>query len=145
MTNGIYLCSIECADKHFKSSEAEATPDGIDQHEPGAKLNVSFIEKSPVKPSEVLMAGAKHMEDRSVTYDKPDGERSMEATVNAFNAVTGNLLTEEQGWLLMALLKMVRSQQGMFKLDNYEDGAAYFALAAEAGANERDPAGACQS
>lgn len=36
----------------------------------------------------------------------------------------------------MALLKAVRSQQGRFKADNYEDGAAYFALAGEAAAAE---------
>jgi hypothetical protein len=46
-------------------------------------------------------------------------------------------MTEEQGWMFMSILKMVRSQQGNFKLDNYEDGAAYFALAAEAAASDR--------
>ncbi len=98
---------------------------------------MEFKEQKQVKPSEVLRAGAQHMEDRAATYDKPEGERSMAATVNAFNAITGHQLTEEQGWMLMAILKMVRSQQGAFKLDNYEDGAAYFALAAEAGAGNR--------
>ena len=37
----------------------------------------------------------------------------------------------------MAILKMVRSQQGDFRLDNYEDMAAYCALAAEETADER--------
>ena len=32
----------------------------------------------------------------------------------------------------MVLLKAVRSQQGAFKMDSFEDGAAYFALAGEA-------------
>lgn len=90
-----------------------------------------------INPADVLRAGAQHMEDRAATYDKPAGERSMGATVDAFNAITGNQVTEEQGWMFMALLKMVRSQQGQFKLDNYEDGAAYFALAAESGAKSR--------
>lgn len=31
----------------------------------------------------------------------------------------------------MMFVKAVRSQQGDFKLDNYEDGAAYFALMGE--------------
>lgn len=77
------------------------------------------------------------MKDRAATYDKPEGERSMGATVEAFNAVTGHQLTEEQGWLFMALLKAVRSQQGGYRADSYEDGAAYFALAGEAAARDR--------
>ena len=72
------------------------------------------------------------MRERAATYDRPEGERSMATTVEAFRAVTGQALTEEQGWLFMALLKAVRSQQGAFRADSYEDGAAYFALAGEA-------------
>lgn len=77
------------------------------------------------------------MKDRAFTYDKPQGERSMGATVAAFNAVTGHQLTEEQGWLFQVLLKAVRSQQGAFRLDCYEDGAAYFGLMGEAAFSER--------
>lgn len=82
--------------------------------------------------NEILTAAAGHLADRAKTYDKPEGERSMRATVEAFKAVTGHELTETQGWLFMALLKAVRSQQGAFKMDSFEDGAAYFALAGEA-------------
>lgn len=86
-----------------------------------------------------LKAGIKHMQDRASTYDKPEGERSMSATVAAFNAVTGDgvMNTEERGWLFMQLLKAVRSQQGDFKADNYEDGASYVGLCGEAAAKER--------
>lgn len=80
----------------------------------------------------ILKAGLKHMEDRAQAYDNPLGERSMSRTVEAFNAITGSRLTEEQGWLFMVLLKTVRSQQGAYKADNYEDGAAYFGLMGEA-------------
>ncbi|MCP1316879.1 DUF6378 domain-containing protein [Halomonas sp. 707B3] len=90
-----------------------------------------------VKAANVVKNAAHHMEDRAATYDKPEGERSMAKTVAMFNVLTDNYLTEEEGWMLMALLKMVRSQQGDFKLDNYEDGAAYFALAAEAASKTR--------
>lgn len=90
-----------------------------------------------VQARDVLLAGVNHMQDRAATYDRPAGERSMAATVAAFNAITGKDLSEEQGWLLMVLLKAVRSQAGQFKLDNYEDGAAYFALMAEAGCAAR--------
>lgn len=80
---------------------------------------------------EILQAAQKHMKDRASTYDKPEGERSMKGTVDAFKAITGVTLTEEQGWLFMAVLKAVRSQQGDYRADSYEDGAAYFALAGE--------------
>lgn len=90
--------------------------------------------------SQILKKAAGHMEDRASTYDKPEGERSMGATVAAFYAITGHALTDEQGWLFMALLKMVRSQQGEFRSDSYEDGAAYFALAGEAAHADRKPA-----
>lgn len=88
-----------------------------------------------------LKAGIKHMEDRAATYDKPEGERSMSATVAAFNAVTGDgvMNTEERGWLFMQMLKAVRSQQGEFRADSYEDGASYSGLAGEAAYKERGP------
>lgn len=86
-----------------------------------------------MKAQDFLKAGLGHMQDRAATYDKPNGERSMDATVNAFIAVTGDgkMDTEERGWLFMGLLKMVRSQQGAFKADNYEDEAAYSGLRGE--------------
>ena len=86
---------------------------------------------------DILEAGIGHMMDRAATYDKPQGERSMAATVEAFRAVTGVAMTEEQGWIFMLLLKAVRSQQGAYRADSYEDGAAYFALAGECAYNTR--------
>ena len=89
---------------------------------------------------ELLEKAAGHLKDRAETYDKPDGERSIGATVAAFNAVTGDGLmnSEERGWLFMSILKMVRSQQGNYKADNYEDLAAYGALMGEAACDERN-------
>lgn len=87
--------------------------------------------------AEFLKKGLQHMQDRAATYDKPQGERSMGKTVAAFNIITDLNLTEEQGWLFMGLLKQVRSQQGNYRADNYEDGAAYFALQGEAAERDR--------
>lgn len=84
-----------------------------------------------MKAEDILTKAAGHLADRAKTYDKPEGERSMEKTVAMFNTLAGTQLTTEQGWLFMVLLKMVRSQQGEYKADNFEDGAAYFALAGE--------------
>jgi hypothetical protein len=104
----------------------------------GSNGNDGFVYSAPSSSAaDFLQAALKHMKDRAVTYDKPKGERSMGATVAAFHAVTGITLTEEQGWLFMLLLKAVRSQQGEYKADNYEDGAAYFGLCGEAACKER--------
>ena len=90
-----------------------------------------------MKAPQFLQAGLDAMQQRAATYDKPEGERSMSATVEAFRAITGHAITEEQGWLFMGLLKMVRSQQGGFRADNYEDLAAYAGLQGEAAWAER--------
>lgn len=88
------------------------------------------------KAPDFLKAGAKHMEDRAATYDAPAGERSMAKTVALFNTLVADKLkeelSEEDGWNFMQLLKLVRSKQGAYHVDNYEDGAAYVALAGEA-------------
>lgn len=81
---------------------------------------------------EFLAQAAAEMADRARTYDRPEGERSMAATVAAFNAAFGRDLTEVEGWLFMMMLKAVRSQQGAYRTDNFVDGTAYFALAGEA-------------
>ena len=85
------------------------------------------------KAAELLGRAAMHMHDRASTYDEPAGERSMGKTVAAFNAVTGRDLSESEGWLLMALLKAVRSQtRAEPHQDSLEDMIAYAALYAEA-------------
>lgn len=86
---------------------------------------------NPIKADQILSKAAGHLADRAVTYDKPEGERSMTRTVALFNLFYGMNLTEDQGWRFMVFLKMVRSTQGNFKLDNFEDATAYEALAAE--------------
>ena len=76
------------------------------------------------------------MRDRASIYDKPEGERSMAATVAAFNIITGragaSALTESEGWLLMQTLKDVRDRQNAPHRDSLEDGISYAALKAEA-------------
>lgn len=80
---------------------------------------------------EILKNAATHLKSRGVEYDSQSGEHSMAKTVKSFNAVTEHQLTTAQGWMFMTLLKLVRSQQGKFKADSFEDGAAYFALMGE--------------
>jgi len=87
-----------------------------------------------MKASDFLKQAQSEMQDRAKTYDNPAGERSMQATVSAYNAITGQSMATVQGWLFMALLKAVRSQQGAYRSDSYTDGAAYFALMGECAA-----------
>ncbi|QAX31302.1 DUF6378 domain-containing protein [Leisingera sp. NJS204] len=89
-----------------------------------------------MQAAEFLSLAQSEMQDRATTYDNPTGERSMAATVATFNALTGHQLTEQQGWKFMACLKLVRSEQGAYRADNFVDGAAYFGLAGEAAAKQ---------
>ena len=101
------------------------------------KKKYAGMTQPAVTAASMLTAALGHMEDRARTYDAPGGERSMGKTVSAFNTITGLALTEEQGWLFMEILKQVRSQQGNYRADNYEDMVAYAALRGECAARER--------
>lgn len=61
-----------------------------------------------MKAPEILKRASDIMDERAQQYDSPEGERSMGKAVAAFNAITGQYLSEANGWLLMALIKMVR-------------------------------------
>lgn len=85
---------------------------------------------------DILHKAAEIMEERGKQYDRDGqfsgGERSMIRTVTAFNAITGQQMTEAQGWLFMQVLKDVRQWQApTYHADSAEDGVAYSALKAE--------------
>ena len=72
------------------------------------------------------------MNERATQRDSSDtGERSMEAIVKTFNALTGLNLTEAQGWEFMIVLKLVRSHKGKPQKDDYIDGISYLSLYGE--------------
>lgn len=100
-------------------------------------VDIQLKEEPTMTASDFLGAALNHLGDRASTYDNPTGERSMGRTIEAFNAITGHKLTEEQGYLFMCLLKQVRSQQGKYKSDNYEDLTAYASLMGECAAKVR--------
>lgn len=86
-----------------------------------------------MKAPEILKRSAEIMAERAKQYDSPQGERSMGKAVAAFNAVTGQSLSEANGWLLMALLKMVRDNTTTEPhADSINDLVAYGALYGEA-------------
>ena len=87
---------------------------------------------------EILQKAANIMIERGRQYDKPDGERSMGKCVAAFNIITGNSLSEAEGWLLLQILKDVRLWQRVgYHQDSAEDCVAYAALKAEAKSSEQ--------
>lgn len=84
-----------------------------------------------------LRRAAEIMDERGKQYDQPEGERSMGKCVAAFNIVTGQNLSEAEGWLLLQLLKDVRQwQRPGFHQDSADDCIAYAALKAEAKQSE---------
>ena len=86
---------------------------------------------------EILHAAGRLIDTRGAEYDTPKGERSMLATVIAFNAITNRDLSEAEGWLLLQLLKDVRQwHRPGYHQDSGEDNVAYAALKAEALARE---------
>lgn len=80
----------------------------------------------------VLKDALDALRKRGEQRDQPDGERSMSRAVDIFNSVTRrDAMHELEGWIFMVCLKLARSQQGGFNIDDYIDAAAYCALAAE--------------
>lgn len=86
-----------------------------------------------MRAPDLLRKASDLMDERGKQYDKPEGERSMAGVMQAFNAITGRDLTEQDGWLIMLLLKMKRQWQNPSKphQDSLEDAIAYAALLGE--------------
>lgn len=92
-----------------------------------------------------LLEAADAIDHRAAERDTPEGERSMARATAMFNAWRGprhgdGALTEHEGWVFMACLKLARPAGGDYRRDDYVDGAAYIALAGEcAGAGSHTP------
>jgi hypothetical protein len=89
------------------------------------------------KAEDILQTACDIMRERGARRDQGQ-ERSMERIVTVFNALTDHKLTEVDGWTFMVVLKLCREQTGR-DLDNWIDGAAYMALAAEATLEDTRP------
>lgn len=92
-----------------------------------------------VPAPEVLEAAVAAMQARAASRDAENGERSMARTVQLFNTYSEKNLTEAEGWAFMIFLKMVRGMQGKFNVDDYVDGAAFFALLGECESQQKQP------
>ena len=103
------------------------------------EFNLHEPAPSPEKKtaSDILDEASSTIKQRGEERDK-GSERSIKSTVEAFNALTGQSMTETQGWQFMVILKLARANGGDFKLDDYLDGAAYMALAGECELNAQN-------
>lgn len=88
-----------------------------------------------VTAPDILIAGADAIGARAEARDTPAGERVMRRSVAMFNMWRSgdsiHQVTEAEGWIFMALIKLCRANAGGHNLDDYVDGAAYIALAGE--------------
>ena len=91
-------------------------------------------EGNEMKSTEFLQSAMDVQKERGKQYDKPSGERSMAATVSAFNCITGYTLEEADGWMFMGLLKLVRQAQNPEKY--HHDSALDASLYAEAASEQ---------
>jgi hypothetical protein len=78
-----------------------------------------------------LDEAANAMKARAALRDTPGGERTAGKIAKVFNAITGHDLTEEDAWLFLLVLKIVRSRSGKYSRDDYVDMSAYSALLGE--------------
>lgn len=81
--------------------------------------------------SDFLQEARDSISEHGKQYDPSSSDRSMSKTVAAFNVITGQNLTEAEGWLFMSVLKTVSQFQNNPHLDSSQDGVVYAALLAE--------------
>lgn len=107
--------------------------DGSPRYAVVVAAQVSGCRMMADKATDFLDRASALLTERGKQYDSDGGERSMAQTVRAFNAITGRDIREDEGWLLMLLLKQVRQYQtlGKFHRDSAEDAVSYAALHAE--------------
>lgn len=82
-------------------------------------------------PAELLHEAAAAFAHRGRIRDAADGTRSMTHTVEIFNAITGNKLTEQEGWYFMVAVKIARAVACPSDRDSFVDAAAFMALSGE--------------
>ena len=90
------------------------------------------------KAHSLLMETADILGSRGKERDKEEGERTIPQLVPLFNQITGHKLSNEDGWLFMLMLKLVRMRGGSFKDDDYLDAIGYAALMAEQSIKDND-------
>lgn len=84
-----------------------------------------------MKSTDILEKCVHIQNERAKEYNSPEGERSMDTMVEAFNALTGHKLSVADGWLFMMVLKLVRGRSSPGHVDSAVDLASYASLYGE--------------
>jgi hypothetical protein len=71
------------------------------------------------------------MKQRAALRDAASGERTAAKIAEVFNAISGKDLSEADIWMILIVLKIVRSRNGKYNRDDFVDMAAYAALLGE--------------
>lgn len=80
---------------------------------------------------DILRQAAETIDNRAAQRDQPNGERTAARAAAAFTALYGIEITAVHVWRLLELVKIARSAYGVYVEDDFLDGVAYAALAAE--------------
>lgn len=132
LTHYCYLCGSRALAKEMTNWQGHLIcPACLKREQGSATVHPKLTGTVPPTAHDLLSEAASTITQRGKDYNKDEGERSMTATVEAFNRITGHNLTTLHGWQFMVLLKMVRIQQSPSKRDSHVDLAAYAALAGE--------------
>jgi len=91
-----------------------------------------FTPQRSKEAPDILREAADLIDQRAADRDV-EKERSMSTAVKLFNAISSEELSEYDGWLFMACLKLARNKKGTmtFNRDHLLDAMAYLALALE--------------
>jgi hypothetical protein len=94
---------------------------------------------------EILQMASHSIAERARQRDHETGERSISRAVAMLNELRTPVtpgkqeyMTDREGWIFMALLKLSRAQGGAHHIDDYLDAAAYIALAGECAEKQQD-------
>lgn len=78
---------------------------------------------------DILKQAMRTIEERAKQYDTPEGENSFGNIARLWEAKTGLPFLPSDAAEMLGLMKVGRSQNPGFNMDNYVDACAYFAFA----------------
>jgi len=120
------------------------------KNEDPPELEAYYVKPCPVKDphqaeegitaQSVLQEAIDAISDRA-PYRDANGKKTFELASEIFGKITGHDLDEHDACMFLASIKLARSQQGEFHVDDFVDAAAYISLAGEARAGQVRPTG----
>ena len=100
---------------------------------------MKFRVKEEITAQSILQEAINAISDRA-PYRDANGKKTFELASEIFSKVVGHDLDEHDACMFLACVKLARSQQGEFHVDDFVDASAYISLAGEARARQVRPA-----